>query len=76
MQLGMVNRVVAQDQVMADAERLAEESMANPPLSVRANLRVLRWFARRMEEECRYDTAGLGLYMTDDCRESRDVQLF
>ncbi len=70
MQLGVVNRVVAQDQVMAEAERLAEEIMANPPLSVRANVRVSRWFARRMEEECRYYTAGLGLHMTDDFRES------
>lgn len=69
-QLGIVNRVVAQDQVMAEAERLAEEIMANPPLSVRANVRVSRWFARRMEEECRYYTGGLGLHLTEDFRES------
>jgi enoyl-CoA hydratase/carnithine racemase len=69
-QLGIVNRVVPQDQVVAVAEALAEEIMTNPPLSVRANVRVSRWFARRMEEECTYYTGGLGLHMTEDFRES------
>jgi enoyl-CoA hydratase/carnithine racemase len=69
-QLGIVNRVVPQDQLLAEAERLAEEIMANPPLSVRANVRVSRWFARRMEEECTYYTGGLGLHLTEDFRES------
>ncbi|MGQ4807014.1 Carnitinyl-CoA dehydratase [Candidatus Entotheonellaceae bacterium PAL068K] len=55
-QFGIVNRVVPQDQVVEEAERLAEEIMTNPPLSVRANVRVSRWFARRMEEECTYYT--------------------
>lgn len=69
-QLGIVNRVVSQDQVVTAAEALAEEIMTNPPLSVRANVRVTRWFARRMEEECTYYTGGLGLHMTEDFRES------
>jgi enoyl-CoA hydratase/carnithine racemase len=69
-QFGIVNRVVPQDQLLAEAERLAEEIMANPPLSVRANVRVSRWFARRMEEECTYYTGGLGLHLTEDFRES------
>ncbi len=69
-QFGIVNRVVAADQVVAGAEQLAEEIMSNPPLSVRANVRVTRWFARRMEDECLYHTSGLGLHMTDDFRES------
>jgi enoyl-CoA hydratase/carnithine racemase len=69
-QLGIVNRVVPPDQLLAAAERLAEEIITNPPLSVRANVRVSRWFARRMEEECTYYTGGLGLHLTEDFRES------
>jgi len=69
-QFGIVNRVVLQDQVLAEAERLAQDIMSNPPLSVRANVRVLRWFARRMEEEATYYTGGLKLHLTEDFRES------
>jgi enoyl-CoA hydratase/carnithine racemase len=69
-QFGIVNRVVPQDQVVAEAERLAEAIMANPPLSVRANVRVSRWFARRMEEECTFYIGGLRLHLTEDFRES------
>jgi enoyl-CoA hydratase/carnithine racemase len=69
-QFGMVNRLVAPDQLLAEAERLAEEIMSNPPLSVRANVRVSRWFARRMEEEATFYTGGLKLHLTEDFRES------
>jgi enoyl-CoA hydratase/carnithine racemase len=69
-QLGMVNRLVPQDQLLATAESLAEEIMSNPPLSVRANVRVSRWFARRMEEEATFYTGGLKLHLTEDFRES------
>ncbi len=41
-QLGMVNKVVAADQVMAEAKALAERVMANAPLAVQASLRVAR----------------------------------
>lgn len=67
---GIVNRVTASDQVVPEAERLAAEIMTNPPLSVRANVRVTRWFARRMADECSYYTGGLGLHMSEDFRES------
>ncbi len=69
-QFGIVNRLAPQDQFLQVAEHLAEEIMTNPPLSVRANVRVSRWFARRMEDECAYYTGGLGLHMTEDFRES------
>ena len=69
-QFGIVNRVVPQDQVLAEAERLAQDIMSNPPLSVRANVRVSRWFARRMEEEATFYTGGLKLHLTEDFRES------
>jgi enoyl-CoA hydratase/carnithine racemase len=72
-QFGIVNRVVPQGQVVAEAERLAEEIMSNPPLSVRANVRVSRWFARRMEEECTFYTGGLKLHLTEDFRESAEA---
>ncbi len=65
-----VNRVVPQDQVLAEAERLAQDILSNPPLSVRANVRVSRWFARRMEEEALYYQGGLKLHLTEDFRES------
>src|SRR5213592_3845458 len=41
---GMVNRVVPAEDLIPAAEALAAEILANPPLSVRANVRVMRWF--------------------------------
>lgn len=72
-QFGIVNRLSPQDQLLAEAERLAEEIMANPPLSVRANVRVSRWFARRMEEEASFQTGALKLHLTEDFRESAEA---
>jgi enoyl-CoA hydratase/carnithine racemase len=69
-QLGIVNRVAPQEQVLAEAERLAKDIMSNPPLPVQANVRVSRWFARRMEEEATFYTGGLKLHLTEDFRES------
>lgn len=69
-QFGIVNRVVPEEQLLTAAEAVAQEILANPPLSVRANVRVSRWFARRMEEECVYYTGGLRLHLTEDFRES------
>ena len=69
-QFGIVNRLAPQDQLLTAAESLAQEIMSNPPLSVRANVRVSRWFARRMEEEATFYTGGLKLHLTEDFRES------
>jgi len=69
-QFGIVNRMVPQEQVLAEAERLAQDIMQNPPLSVRANVRASRWFVRRMEEEALYYQGGLKLHLTEDFRES------
>ena len=41
-QLGMVNKVVPADQVMAEATALAERIMVNAPLAVQASLKVAR----------------------------------
>jgi enoyl-CoA hydratase/carnithine racemase len=70
LQLGIVNRVVPQDQILTTAEAVAAEILTNPPLSVRANVRVSRWFVRRMEEEAVAFTAPLKLHMSEDFRES------
>ncbi|MFC2005975.1 enoyl-CoA hydratase/isomerase family protein [Chloroflexota bacterium] len=68
--LGMVNKVVSLDQLIIEAERLASEILANPPLSVRCNVRVSRWYMQRMIEEATMYSKALKLYLTDDFRES------
>jgi enoyl-CoA hydratase/carnithine racemase len=72
-QFGIVNRLTPAGQFVQEAERVAEEIMTNPPLSVRANVRVTRWFARRMADECSYYTGGVGLHMSEDFRESAEA---
>jgi len=70
LQHGMVNRVVPPAQVIPAAEGLAQEIIANPPLAVRTNVRVMRWFASEMQRQCRYYAQGRGLHLTEDFRES------
>jgi enoyl-CoA hydratase/carnithine racemase len=67
---GMVNRVVPQDELMTTAEALAAEIVQNPPLAVRANVRVMRWFVNEMHRQSLYYTRGLGLHLTEDFHES------
>src|SRR5712692_4174421 len=43
-QHGMVNRVVPAGELIPSAERSEEHTSENPPLAVRANVRVMRWF--------------------------------
>ena len=70
LQHGMVNRVVSVEQVIPAAEALAAEILENPPLSVRANVRVMRWFVNEMQRQSRYYTQGLGLHLSEDFQES------
>jgi enoyl-CoA hydratase/carnithine racemase len=70
LQQGMINRVVPMDDLLRSAENLAEQIMENPPLSVRANVRVIRWFVHEMQRESRLYTQALGLHLTDDFHES------
>jgi enoyl-CoA hydratase/carnithine racemase len=70
LQHGMVNRVVPAAQVMPTAEALAAEILENPPLAVRANVRVMRWFVNEMQRQSRFYTQGRGLHLTDDFHES------
>ncbi len=69
-QHGMVNRVVSGAELIAAAEALAAEILENPPLSVRANVRVMRWFVNEMQRQSRYYTQGLGLHLSEDFQES------
>lgn len=68
--VGMVNKVVPLDRLMEEAERLAERVTANPPLSVRCNVRMSRWYVRRMAQEAEMYQQGLRLYLTEDFQES------
>jgi enoyl-CoA hydratase/carnithine racemase len=67
---GMVNRVVPEAELLSTAEALAAEILENPPLSVRANVRVMRWFGNEMQRQSRYYTQGLGLHLSEDFQES------
>lgn len=67
---GMVNAVVPADRLIPEAENLAREIMANPPLSVRSNVRMSRWHVRRMCEDAEMYSHGLKLYLTEDFQES------
>jgi len=70
LQHGMVNRVVPTEQMIPAAEALAAEILENPPLSVRANVRVMRWFVNEMQRTSRLYTQGLGLHLSEDFQES------
>ena len=70
LQHGMVNRVVPQAELISTAEALAADIMENPPLAVRANVRVMRWFVNEMQRQSRFYSQGRGLHLTDDFRES------
>ncbi len=70
LQHGMVNRVVPEAELIPAAEALAAEILENPPLSVRANVRVMRWFVNEMQRQSRYYTQGLGLHLSEDFQES------
>src|SRR5215831_5380694 len=67
---GMINRVVPVEKMIPAAEALAAEILENPPLSVRANVRVMRWFVNEMQRQSRYYTQGLGLHLSEDFQES------
>ena len=70
LQHGMVNRVVPRAELLPAAEALAGQIIENPPLAVRANVRVMRWFVNEMQRQSRLYTQGRGLHLTEDFRES------
>ena len=70
LQHGMVNRVVPGRDLLPAAEALAAEILENPPLAVRANVRVMRWFVNEMQRRSRQYTQALGLHLSEDFQES------
>jgi enoyl-CoA hydratase/carnithine racemase len=70
LQQGLINLVVPRDEIIPAAEELARQIMENPPLSVRSNVRVMRWFVHEMERQTRFYTQALGLHLTEDFQES------
>jgi enoyl-CoA hydratase/carnithine racemase len=70
LQHGMVNQVVSRAELMPAAEALAQQIIENPPLAVRANVRVMRWFVNEMQRQSKLYTQGRGLHLTEDFRES------
>ena len=70
LQHGMINRVVPQAQLIPTAEALAAEIVENPPLAVRANVRMMRWFVAEMQRQTKLYTQGRGLHLTEDFQES------
>ncbi|MBI2887028.1 MAG: enoyl-CoA hydratase/isomerase family protein [Chloroflexi bacterium] len=69
LQHGMFNRVVPQDKLLSTAEELAEEILKNPPLSVRASVRMVRWYVGEMSRVAGLYSQGLKLHLTEDFRE-------
>src|SRR5881396_2871418 len=67
---GMLNQVVPRADLMSAAEALAAQIIENPPLAVRANVRVMRWFVNEMQRQSRLYTQGLALHLSDDFQES------
>lgn len=67
---GLINQVVPKEELIAAAEGWAERIMQNPPLAVRANVRVTRWYPREMERWARNYQNALRLSQTEDARES------
>lgn len=70
LQHGMINRVVPQDQLLKSAEELAEAIMANPPLGVRANTRMMRHYVRELQATAKMYGDALKLHLSEDFRES------
>lgn len=68
--LGMVNRVVPASQMLAEAGQMAQRVLSLPPLSVRCNARVSRWYVREMMRFSEMYQQALKLYLTEDFQES------
>lgn len=66
----LINRIAAPGDQAAEAERLARQVLAIPPLTVRATVRHRRRALRDRIAATRYEADILKLYLTDDYRRS------
>jgi enoyl-CoA hydratase/carnithine racemase len=67
---GLVNRLAPTGTYLDMALQLAREVDANPPLSVRANVRSRRWYLSQLAREAELIQAPLKLYLTEDFQEA------
>jgi 2-(1,2-epoxy-1,2-dihydrophenyl)acetyl-CoA isomerase len=71
--LGLLDRLVAHDNLLEEAVKLANEMAQWPPLALRVSKRVLQHnFEADIEEAMRYETVGLamGRRATNDAKEA------
>jgi len=70
-ELGLVNRVIEESQLLGEAIALAEQIAANAPLSVRESLAIGRIAGERHEAELRQlqDAAAKRVMASEDARE-------
>ncbi len=71
---GLFARISPAGEVMATALELARELAANPPLSVRATVRMRRWHFMKLVREVAFHAEPLNLHLTEDFQEA--VQAF
>jgi enoyl-CoA hydratase/carnithine racemase len=68
--LGMVNRLASSATAIEEAEALANELLRLPPLAVRANVRMCRYYVRELARASTIYQSGLKLYLSEDYQES------
>ena len=68
--LGLVNRVVPLDQLMSEAEKMAERILSVPPLASRAAVQATRMAAEATVQETARRTPPPNLENTEDYREA------
>jgi enoyl-CoA hydratase/carnithine racemase len=67
---GLINRAVPTGRHREVAEVIAQQMAQNPPLSVRATVRVRRWYVEQLKREAEHHMAPWQLHLTEDFRES------
>jgi enoyl-CoA hydratase/carnithine racemase len=74
-QHGLINRLVATGDHIQAARELAARVLNNPPLAVRAQVRISRWQWTRLSDEVALFVQPLRLHLTSDFEESTNAFL-
>lgn len=69
-QVGLINRLAPEGHHLDEAQKLADDILALPPLAVRANVRTRRIELERMEIAIRAETSNRSLHESADFLES------